>query len=321
MENFWKNKKVLITGADGFIGSHLAARLVELGAIVHAVVGPRKQSWRLDALAGQVTLLDADLNEVGQVRQLFEEHHPSIVFNTAAINNTEKSLEHAESIIQNTYGIARNVIEAAARAEVERLVQFGSIEEYGACEAPFVESMREEHFSPYSLGKVMATQCALMTARLTPMQVRIVRPAATYGPAQSFGLLVARIIKAGLEGKDFDMNAGEQLRDFMYVDDVVEGALRAAMHEGAQGEIFNLGNNRAVCVKEVAQMVNEAMGSPININFGARPYRPLDSMVFYMNSDKAKRLLDWEPKTSLADGIKKTVAWYQEHWQERGAYK
>ena len=280
---------------------------------MYALLGRRKESWRLDALAGRVTLLEAELRDARAVQKLFEEHKPEVVFNVASVNNTQKSFEHAEEIIQNTFGIARTVIDAARATGVQRFVQFGTIEEYGAAASPFVETVREEPFSPYSLGKVMATQYVLTVSRLGPMQARVVRPAATYGPAQDSGMLIANLIKAGMQKKNFDMNPGGQLRDFIYVDDVVEGVLRAAMYEGTQGEIFNLGNTKPVHVKEVAQTVNEAMGNPITINFGAQPYRPLDSMVFYMNTGKAKKLLGWEPAVTLAEGIKKTVDWYRGH--------
>jgi nucleoside-diphosphate-sugar epimerase len=294
MKSFYQSKPVLVTGADGFIGSRLVARLIELGAVVYGATHGK----------------DGDLSDTNNVTRLFQENKPSVVFNVASEINTEKSLEHAEDTIQHTYGIARTVIDGAVQAGVERFVQFGSIDEYGSCEAPFVETMREEPYSPYSLGKIMATQYALMTARLTPMKVCVVRPAATYGPAQGFKMLIPNVIKSGIEKKDFDMNPGEQLRDFIYVDDVVEGALLAGMHESS-GEIFNLGSNRGVIVKDVVEEVNKAMGNPIKINFGAQPYRQLDSRVFYMNSKKAKKLLGWEPKTDLADGIAKTVAWYR----------
>src|SRR3989344_4163212 len=113
----------------------------------------------------------------------------------------------------------------------------------------------------------MATHAALTAGRLTPMRVCVVRPAATFGPAQNSGMLIPNVIKAGLEGTDFNMNAGEQLRDFIYVGDVVEGALLAGAREESHGEIINLGSGRGTPVREVVETVNAAMGKPITIHF------------------------------------------------------
>lgn len=310
---YYRNKRVLVTGANGFIGSRLVARLVSLGADVSAVTSREGNSHRLDDLKAKINLLTGDLSDKIKVHKIFQDSNPDVVFHTASSLNTEKSLEHADQILGNTYGLARNVLEVSVESGVESFVQFGSIEEYGSCETPFTETMREEPFSPYSLGKVMSTHLAMVISQLTQMRVCVVRPAATYGPGQGPGMLIPNLIRAGLEKQDFDMNPGEQLRDFVYVEDLIEGALACGMRESTAGQIINLGSNRGRRVREIAEAVNAAMGNPIRIHFGAREYRPLDSMEFYMSSEKAKQLLGWEATTSLAESVAQTVDWYTRH--------
>lgn len=317
MNQFYQHKRVLVTGADGFIGSALVIRLVEAGAVVYGVVHSKKHLWRLEPVTSAISLLEGDLSVLEDTERVFEESHPDIVFNVASSLNTARSFDSLEKILANTYGITHNVVTTALQKGVRQCIHFGSIDEYGMGESPLKESDREEPLSPYSLGKIMGTQLVLLVGRTTDCRVTVVRPAATYGPGQNPGMLIPNIIKAGMEGANFNMNPGEQLRDLIYIDDLVEGVLRIGVDARADGQILNLGSGRGTQVKEVATLVNEAMGSPIQIHFGTEPYRPLDPMIFYMSNAKAKKLLDWEPKVTLAEGIAKTVAWYRQY-RERG---
>ena len=309
LKRYYADKRVLITGADGFIGSRLTRELVEIGArvfgAVHTAGSPRLAGVKLETSVG-------DLSDFEVASSAFRASKPQIVFNTASTVNTTRDFNVLEEILQNTYGIARNVLSAAAAGGVERFIQFGSIDEYGFAGVPFKEDMHEQPFSPYSLGKTMGTHTALTFGRMTNMRVSVVRPAATYGPAKD-GLLISNIIKSGLEKEDFDMNLGEQKRDLVYVDDLVVGVLSVGANEKAAGEIFNLGSNRAYGVRDVANMVNESMGNPITVNFGAKEYRIPDFMEFYMDSSKAEKVLGWKPAVGLEEGIKKTVHWFAEN--------
>jgi nucleoside-diphosphate-sugar epimerase len=218
---------------------------------------------------------------------------------------------HIDDIIEGTYGIARNVLRAAEISGVKKFVQFGTIEEYGSNEAPFVETMRESPISAYSLGKTMATHEALLLSKISDMKVCVVRPAATFGPGKRVGMLVPNFIRAALSGTDFNMNAGEQERDFIFVDDVAEASLRAALSDRTDGEIINVGSGIGMTVRGFVESLNEAMGNPIAVHFGAEPYRINDTMRFFMNIDKAKRLLSWEPEVALSEALRITVEWYR----------
>ena len=307
----YANKRVLITGADGFIGSHLTRALAQLGALVHAAVHSTERAWRLKDLVGKMEIYEANLTNIVDADRVMSTSKPDIVFNVASRVDTRRDVTLLEEIIHNTYGISHNALSAALRAGAGTFVQFGTIEEYGSNTAPFREDMREKPVSPYSLGKTMATHEALLIGTSSDMCVCVVRPAATFGPRQGPGMLTPNFLKAALAGENFGMNTGEQLRDFVFVDDLVEGVLLAGASERANGETINLGSGRGMQVREFVEMLNSAMGKPIQVNFGAHPYRANDSMEFYMDSTKAKKLLGWEATTNIKEAIKMTVAWYR----------
>lgn len=319
MEQAYKGIRVLVTGASGFIGSRLTVALVEAGAEVSAVVHSKQHVELIDSVIQKITLYEADLGNSHEAESVVKEARPNIVFNTASSTDTRRDFSMLDSVVAGTFDVSRSVVGACITVGVQKLVHFGTIEEYGTNAAPFFETMREAPMSPYSLGKTMATHMALLAGKLTPLKVCVLRPAATYGPGKSFTMLIPSVIKAGIERKDFDMNDGEQLRDFVYVDDLVEGALVAGISEKVNGEIINLGSGKPTKVREVVEMVNGAMGNPIKINFGAEEYRPLDGEFFYMNSDKAFNLLHWKASTDITDGIEKTVRWYCENYKDLSA--
>jgi len=137
-----------------------------------------------------------------------------------------------------------------------------------------------------------------------------VRPSVVYGPAQDFQMFVPSLIRSCLEKKDFDMTSGEQTRDFVFVEDLIEGMLIAAQAPLDKGEIINLGSGKEIPMKEVAVAVNEMMGSPMRLRFGAIPLRDNEIMRYRLDVARAKARLAWEPKVDLKQGLTKTIDWY-----------
>ena len=256
------------------------------------------------------------MHDARETQETFQQAKPEIVFNLASLVRTEQSLDIVDDLLRGNVLIAKHVFGAARAVGVKKCVHVGSIEEYGHGTVPLVEEAREEPISPYSLAKVMTTHLAMLFHRLGGLRMCVVRPAATYGPRQGFGMLTPNFIKSCLEKKDFSMNPGEQVRDLIFVRDVAAGMLSAGAAEESDGEVINLGSGSTYQIREVTLLINQLLGAPITIHFGAYPYRPLDTMRFYMDSHKAHRLLGWYARTDLISGMTETVEWYQQHYQE-----
>lgn len=308
---YYLGKRVLVTGGAGFIGSFLVDSLNKLGAEIVLIIDPKTELWRINKLENKIKIDYFDVSNVSKLKSLVLDFTPQIIFHLAANLDTRQDWTLLRRLVKDNFYITLNLLELSSQIKLERFIQSGSMAEYGNGKTPLKEDQKEFAVSPYSLSKIMATQASLLFYKSIGLPVCVVRPAVVFGPRQSPGMLVPNLIKSCLDGQDFKMNPGCQKRDFVYVTDIVEGMLLAGFKKEAIGEIINLGGGRSYVVKEVAKKIVKLTGSSIKIEFGAEPYRPLDSMELCISIKKAKKLLNWKPKIGLDEGLKKTISWYQ----------
>ena len=312
MQTEFAGLPVLVTGATGFIGSHLTQALVLRGANVHVVAQPNISLWRIRDLEDRVTIHSADICDYRSLLEAVHHAAPVKVFHLAALVNPERRLDLLNPMVQVNVQGTVNLLLAAREAPVDCVVNTGTGEEYGLNEAPFEESQREQPVSPYSATKVAATHIGQMMYRVAGLPVVTVRPFLTYGPAQESNMLVPALIHAALTGQEFEMTAGEQTREFNYVSDIVDGYLAAATTSKAVGEVLNLGNGIEYRIADVARLIVELVGRPVRLNLGALPYRPAEVMHFYSLPTKAMELLRWQPRVDLRQGLIQTIEWYKQ---------
>lgn len=302
---------VLVTGGTGFLGSHLVRRLVADGAEVHLLVRPTSPLARLEGSAEAVACHPGDLRDLERLRAVVAAARPVKVFHLAAYTNVVRTFDNADEVLDVNLRGTINLLRAIAATGCDCFVYTGTCEEYGDNPVPFREDQAPNPVSPYSASKVAATLFCQMYHRTLGCPVVLLRPFLTYGPHQAENRFIAQAIAAALRDEAFPLTGGAQGREFNYVDDIVEGFVRAATTPAALGALINLGNGVQYRMREVAELIFRLAGSTARPAVGALPYRPVESWDFYCDSSKARRLLGWEPKVGLEEGLRRTIDWYR----------
>lgn len=316
-QNFAKNfrgRKIVITGGTGFIGSFLTAALVKAGAKVTVLMRASSNPWRLQGIRGEFKLREVDFTDSHATHIAIAQAGTEIIFNLAVAANTARGPDALDENLRVNFHLVQTLLRAAAENHVRKFVQVGSMVEYGAGNAPFIETQREIPISPYSLSKILATHLTMFFDGHKGLRTCAVRLPRTFGPKQRASAHIPSLILACLAGRKFDCDSPRgQLRDLLFVDDAVRGLLAAASSEKSNGEIVNLGSNRGFRIEKVIDLVQELTGSSIPINFGITSARSFEPLKFFMDAHKARRLLNWRAETPLRQGLGATVQWYRSH--------
>lgn len=314
----WKNKKVLITGAGGFIGSHLTERLLELGADVRALVHYNALgTWGwLDQspVKNMIEVVAGDICDRDSVRRAMEGRE--IVFHLAALIAIPYSYHAPLSYIRTNVEGTLNVLQAAREAKVKRVIHTSTSETYGTAQyVPIDEKHPLQGQSPYSASKIGADKIAEAFYCSFGLPVVTVRPFNTFGPRQSARAIIPTIITQLLAGKKIKLGNLTPTRDLNYVADMVEGFVLAASAPAAVGQTINLGSGREISVGDLARLIARLMKKPLKIGTENQRMRPDGSEVERLLADNrlARRLLGWNPKVSMEDGLLQTIEWLRRH--------
>ncbi len=307
-----KGVRVLVTGALGFVGSHLGKELAEMGAILHLVDRPNTPDFRISDYKSLASIHEIDLTDFERLREMIHEVRPEKIFHLASVLDVERSIDRTVDITSNNLIGTLNLIKALDGIDYLCLVNTGTCEEYGDNPVPFQEDQPVNPVSPYSAAKASATIFCQMFHKTLGLPIVTIRPFLTYGPLQNPRMLIPQTIVSVLKGNAFKMTGGEQTREFNYVTDIVDGFIRAAITPEAIGQVFNIGNGVEYPIRDVVEMILDRMNAAIQPEIGALPYRPGETWHFYCSNDKARKILGWEPKLSLEEGLDKTIAWYRD---------
>jgi NAD dependent epimerase/dehydratase len=313
----WNGKRVLVTGGEGFIGSHLVERLVREGASVRvlALYDPFGRYGWLDAVQSDIDLLPGDVRDSERVAGAVE--GCDVVFHLAALIGIPYSYVAPESYVQVNVQGTVNVATACRRHGVERMVHTSTSETYGtAITAPIPESHPMQPQSPYSASKIGADMMALSFHHSFELPVAVVRPFNTYGPRQSTRAVIPTILTQLHRGaKQIQIGATSPTRDFNYVDDTVAGFLAVAGCDRAVGEVVNIGSGEEISIGELVQLLIEITGSSAELVTDEERVRPAGSEVGRLLCDntRAREWAGWEPEISLEQGLRRTSQWISEH--------
>ncbi len=316
--------KVLVSGADGFIGSHLVEALVRDGREVRALalynaLGHR--GW-LDHVDGEVTtaieVVSGDIRDPFAMRQAVA--GCDAVLHLAALIAIPYSYVAPESYVATNVQGTLNLLQAARDAEVARFVHTSTSEVYGTARfVPITEDHPLQPQSPYSASKIGADCMALAYHRSFGLPVAVIRPFNTYGPRQSTRAVIPTIVTQIARGaRAIRLGATHPTRDFSFVADTVAGFLAILDSEAAIGEVVNVGSGFEVSIGETARLIAEVMGAEIEIVCEAERLRPAESEVerLWAATDRAQELLDWRPayggRKGFERGLAETARWFRD---------
>ncbi|NLU65862.1 SDR family NAD(P)-dependent oxidoreductase [Streptomyces sp. HNM0574] len=325
MNGHWKNRKVLVTGAEGFIGSALVDLLVGRGARVRALSHYKPYAERgflaHHLESGTVEAVTGDVRDAGVVDEAVA--GCDTVFHLAALIGIPYSYRAPESYVATNVVGTHHVAAACRRHAVGRLVHTSTSEVYGTARtAPISESHPLQPQSPYSASKIGADMMALSYWHAFELPVTVVRPFNTYGPRQSARAVIPAILRqlhAGAE--EIRLGSTSPTRDFTYVTDTAAGFLALAEAPAAVGRTVNLGTGEEISIGDLAALLTEITGSAARIVTDTSRLRPAGSEVERLLSDNglARELSGWRPEMSLRDGLTETSRWIAEHVTGRPA--
>ena len=313
--------RVLITGATGFIGSHLTRSLVRRGAEVHALTSTVSSIYpaRLVDIRGDIVLHGGNLNDAGAMESVVSHARPELVFHLGAYTHVGKSWERIDECIQTNVHGTVTLLQALARTDYRRFVYTSTSEVYGDIEVPFREDAAVNPNSPYSVAKYAGERFCRMLSRGKGWPIVVARPFNAYGPAQTPDRIIPEIIVKALRRERLAMTSGIQTREFNYVEDLVEGFLLAALVPGIEGDVFNIGGGEEISMREVAETILDLMGNPISPEFGALPERPTEIWTMRSDSSKAQEILGLPRFRSLREGLGPTIEWYTAELEQSGS--
>lgn len=316
----WKDKKVLVTGAGGFIASHLVERLVSEGADVRAFVryNSRNDYGMLKLISSDafsnIEIIQGDLRDNEAVRNAVK--GVDTVFHLGALIAIPYSYVNPREVIDVNIMGTLNVLMAARDFGTRRVVHTSTSEVYGTAQyIPIDEKHPLQGQSPYSASKIGADRIAESFYRSFEVPVVTLRPFNTYGPRQSARAVIPTIITQALTRDEVKLGSLDPSRDFTFVHDTANGFLKVAEAENVLGEEVNLGNDNTIRIGDLANKIFEMIGKTPNVSLDPQRIRPNKSevMKLWASNQKAKSLIGWEPRISLDEGLALTIEWISKH--------
>ena len=302
------NSKILVAGGSGFIGKNLINDLISKGNEVISI------SKNINSL-----------NQIEKVKYIY--HDLTIPLEKEKINSLSgleyiincsgyvdhKSFENGGiKIFQQHFNSLYLLANLGISLGIKTFIQIGSSDEYGEKKGPIDEEMRESPISPYSLAKLTATHYLINCFKKGLLNTVVLRPFLVFGEMQSKNRFLPYLIDNCIKNKEFNVTKGEQKRDYLYIKDFNRALLKSLTTESAYGEILNIASGQPRTIKKVIGNVKQIIGKGKPV-LGGLKYREGESMELYANIEKAKRILNWEPKYEFKDSLQKVINWYLEY--------
>ncbi|KKW19682.1 MAG: dTDP-glucose 4,6-dehydratase [Parcubacteria group bacterium GW2011_GWA2_51_10] len=300
----------LVTGAGGFIGANLVRALSARGDKVHACVRSASDSWRLRGIEDSIILHEADVSSREDIERVVLESKPELVFHLAHYGGN-RGQNDGEAIRRVIIDGTAHLYEACMRAgTLKAIVHAGTSSEYGAKKDAMREDMVLEPDTEYGVAKAWATLFGEHLRREKGVPITTLRFFSVYGPYEAPTRFFPAVILSLLAGMPPSLSNPSTVRDFVHVDDVINAFLLVPEKEAG---IYNIGTGLSISLESALSIIQRELGSDMNVTWGNMEGRSFDSPLWQADIEKAREVLGWKPKSTLEEGVRKTVAWFKEH--------
>lgn len=296
--------KILVTGATGFLGKSLVRALRENGTDVYASASKKNENLEIHSM---------NFSSLNQTKKTMDRIRPSVVYHTGGLVNLSREHEVYKNCLNvNTIGTL-NVLESLRKNPPKKFIFISTEEVYGDNEVPYKEEQEVNPPSGYSISKSAAERLCILYAKELKFQLIIIRVGTMYGPGDKHNRLIPQIIMKALADKPIDLNLGLKKRDYIFIDDVTEALLRSK--ETALTnliDIINIGGGKSYSLRELVGLILFYTKSKSKVSYGSIPERIGEADEWLLDIQKASELLNWQPKTSIKEGIRKTIKYFKE---------
>lgn len=304
-------EKVLVTGAAGFIGSHLVRRLLEYGAQVAIIVRKSTKLWKVDSVKNQIEFYYSDMQDKDKLDKIICAYKPQYMFHLAAYGVNSQNKDYYNAINTNIIGSV-NILEPLKKVECEKIINMGSSSEYGIINGSQTEKGELNPLSIYGSTKAASTIIMHQIARANNQDIITIRPFGLFGEYEEPHKIFSFIISSILKGQEVRLTSCQQFRDYIYVENLVD-ALILACKSDIKNEIFNIGSGKVNKLEYYINKTFELIETKMKPKYGYYPQRDGDMWCPCPNIEKIKKILNWDVKIPFEVGLDKTIKWFEKN--------
>ncbi len=313
--NSMKGRKVLVTGGNGFIGSHVVSRLVENECNVYVMIRASSDTWRLDEVKDSIVLIETDIRDGETLNKWMAQIKPEYLFHLAAYGVDSRLDDYKAAAEINIIGTV-NMVKAAAGNGCRRFLNTGTSMQYGNKDKSIKEEDCYRPINIYGSTKGAATIVAHQLAGETDMEIATIIPFGVFGEKEGSHKFFPYVILSALRDEDIRLSPCEQYRDYCYIENIIDGFITAAVKPGISNEIFNIGCGRVYKLKHYVELIMKQLGLGKKVNYGGLEYRKNDLWSPEPDLERITERLGWKPMIALEEGIERTIEWFRENHEK-----
>lgn len=304
---------VLVTGATGFIGANLTRRLADQNVDVHVTIRKESDTWRIGDILKDIEYHTVDLTDTDSTKRLVSDVKPGAVFHCAVYGGYASQTD-IDKILRVNVGGTANLLNALSEVGCDCFINTDSSSEYGIKAGPMKETDPLEPVTVYGMSKATMTALCQAFGRTHGISNITLRPFSPYGPYDGGSRLISTVIMACLSSRDPKLSGPDAVRDFVFIDDVIDAYMLAAgMYSDLKNEVVNIGSGRQYSVGEAAAEIIDLTSTDVSVQWGVVDNPRKEPGSWSADISHAERLLGWKPRHSLRDGLKKTIEWFRAH--------